>query len=248
MQDAYIVIEPAIVFVPGNMCDASMWEGMRSAFDQTGLSVGHADTSQDDTIVAMAQRALATFDGPLIPVGFSMGGIVALEMVRQAPSRMAGLALIGTNPGADLPERAAARPIHQQRVRGGALETILRDELMPLYLTEANRKNVSLTEPIVQMALDMGEEVFVSQSEALRQRGDNWQVLQSLEQPVFVACGDQDALCPPEWHRRMAEALPQAELHVIPNAAHMLPLEQPELLGGLLRDYIRRILVEGTAQ
>ena len=116
------------VLLPGNMCDARLWtEAVRDALAKRGLSVADADPSRDSSIAAMAERALRTEDD-LIAIGFSMGGIVALEMARQAPGRIIGLVLIDTNAGADLPDRAVARPLQQARVREGALATIVADE------------------------------------------------------------------------------------------------------------------------
>ena len=108
------------------MCDERVWRDMPLALLSQAV---HADLSLDDNIPALAGRTLAVTDGMLIPIGLSMGGIVALEMARQAPERIAGMVLSDTNAGADLAERAAARPAQQERVRAGELETLVRYEL-----------------------------------------------------------------------------------------------------------------------
>lgn len=221
-------ISATIILIPGNMCDASLWDTQREAFADTGHRVIDADTAQDDTIEAMAARALAATRGAVIPVGFSMGGIIALEMARQDPARLAAMILLDTNAGADLPERAAVRPQQQQRVRDGELATIIRDELKPHYLAEQNRNNDALKKHLLDMAMGLGPDIFIQQSEALRTRGDAWGLLPHITCPVLVACGEEDALCPPAWHERMSDALPGAELHIIAGSGHMLPLEQPE--------------------
>ena len=239
------MIAPTIVLIPGNMCDASMWDGIVPELENAGWQICHADTTRDTTISAMAARASYNCPGPLLPVGFSMGGIIALEMARQAPERLAGLVLLDANPGADLPERAAARPGHQQRVRDGELETIVRDELMPVYLADENRDCEDLKERIVSMALRLGEKVFVQQSEALRTRRDNWELLSGFDKPAFIACGEHDVLCPPAWHQKMASELPQAELHIIKRAAHMLPLERPDVLAMHLASWLEACINGG---
>lgn len=228
----------AVVLLPGNMCDAQLWDGVRADLRIAGWRSVDADTTRDETISSMAARALASADGPLVPVGFSMGGIIALEMSRQAPSRIVGLALLDTNPGADLPERAAARPAQQRRVRDGQLQAIVRDELKPVYLANVNRDNTALKEFLLDMALKLGPDVFVQQSEALRTRRDNWDVLPGIRCPALVACGAEDALCPPDWHRRIAQAMPQSELHVVERSGHMLPVERPDALRELLLGYL----------
>jgi pimeloyl-ACP methyl ester carboxylesterase len=239
--------QPTLLLLPGNMCDASLWDGIRADLRARGWRMIDIDITVDDSITAMAARALMSCSGPLVPIGFSMGGIVAIEIARQAPERLAAIALLDTNPGADLPERAAARPGQQERVRAGELETIVRDELKPAYLAEANRENAPLKDHLLAMAMSLGPEVFIRQSEALRTRRDNWSVLPSLDCPALVACGAADALCPPEWHQKIAAALPDARLHVVERSGHMLPLERPDALREMLDELLSRLPME-TAQ
>jgi pimeloyl-ACP methyl ester carboxylesterase len=238
---------PSLLLLPGNMCDASLWDGIRADLRARGWRMIDVDMTIDDSIADMAARALMSSSDPLVPIGFSMGGIVAIEMARQAPERIAAIAFLDTNPGSDLPERAAVRPGQQERVRAGKLETIVRDELKPAYLAEANRDNAPLKDHLLDMAMSLGPEVFIRQSEALRTRGDNWSVLPSLDRPALVACGAEDALCPPQWHQKIAAALPDARLHVVERSGHMLPLERPDALRDMLDELLLRLPVE-TAQ
>lgn len=222
------------VLLPGNMCDARLWTAeVRAALP----GAVDADLSRDETIDAMAARALAQVEGPLLPVGFSMGGIVALAMARLAPERIAGLALIDTNPSADLLERAAVRPRQQADVRRGELERVVVEELKPNYLARANRGDVALLALLRDMALTLGADVFVRQSEALRTRPDQRGVLATLAVPVLIACGAEDDLCPPAWHEAMAADARSATLHVVGGAGHMLPLEQPGRLAAILEQW-----------
>lgn len=222
------------ILLPGNMCDARLWV---QAVRDTLPGAIDADTTRDDTIMAMARRALALTDGPVLPVGFSMGAIVALEMARQAPERIAGLVLLDANASADLPERAVVRPRQQADVRAGRLEEVVVGELKPNYLARAKRRDRALLDLLRAMALDLGPEVFVAQSEALRTRADLRDVLPQLDVPVLVACGAEDALCPPAWHEAMAAGARHTTLHVVPDAGHMLPLEQPQRLAGIIAEW-----------
>jgi pimeloyl-ACP methyl ester carboxylesterase len=222
------------LLLPGNMCDARLWTAeVRDALP-TAIDV---DLSFDDRVDAMATRALAQVEGSLLPVGFSMGGIVALAMARLAPERIAGLVLLDTNPSADLPERASVRPRQQADVRGGELERIVVQELKPHYLARANRENIPLLATVRDMALRLGADVFVRQSEALRTRPDQRGVLATLDLPVLIACGAEDDLCPPAWHEAMAAEARTPTLHVVAGAGHMLPLEQPGRLAAILEEW-----------
>lgn len=222
------------VLIPGNMCDGRLWtDGIRSALP----GAVDADTGSDDTIDAMARRAMSAASGPLLPVGFSMGGIVALAIARLAPERVAGLVLLDTNPGADLPERAAARPAQQAAVRSGGLERVVVEELKPNYLAGQNSSDHVLRALLLDMALSLGDDIFISQSEALRTRPDQRMVLGALAVPVLLACGAEDRLCPPAWHRAMAADAARATLHVVEGAGHMLPLERPDQLAAIIADW-----------
>lgn len=135
---------------------------------------------------------------------------------------------------ADLPKRAAVRPRQQADVLAGELQRVVVGELKPRYLARANRRDRALLALLQAMALDLGQDVFVAQSEALRTRGDLRCVLPSLDVPVLIACGAEDALCPPAWHEAMAAQARRATLHVFADAGHMLPLEQPAKLAEII--------------
>ena len=233
---------PTPVLLPGNMCDARMWSGERRLHDTLrahGLPVPHdADLTQDDSIVGMAARTLMATEGQLLPIGFSMGAIVALEMAHQAPERLAGAVLLGVNAGADLPERAAHRPAQQAEVRAGGLHRVLVEELKPNYLGRAHRDDAGLLALLLDMGLTLGPEVFVRQSEALRLRADRVDALTGFSFPILYGCGAEDALCPPDWHRRWAALTLRARFEVFAGAGHMLPLEEPGALAAAIARWL----------
>ena len=232
---------PLPLLIPGNMCDARLWDAVvREALAAaTGRAPVDVDTFQDNTIAAMAARALAMTEGPLLPVGFSMGAIVATEMAVIAPERIEGLVLVGYNATADLPERAAHRPAQQAEVSTGGLERVLVEELKPNYLAAANRHDPALLALLRDMGLTLGPEVFIRQSEALRLREDRVAALPDLACPVLLMVGEEDALCPPAWHRCWQALIPDAQLH-IEQAGHMLPLEAPHVLADRLAMWLAR--------
>lgn len=221
----------AAILLPGNMCDARLWGGggelLRTALSERSIVSTDADLTRDASIAAMATRALGAVEGSVLAIGFSMGAIVAVEMAAQAPERIAGLVLAGYNATADLPERAAIRPLQQAEVRAGGLERVLVEELKPNYLAKCSRNDRSLLTLLRAMGMELGAEVFVRQSEALRLRKDRRPVLRKLTIPVLYMCGLEDGLCPPDWHRQWATMTRGARLAMVAGAGHMLPLEQP---------------------
>ena len=233
----------AAIFIPGNMCDARLWTGaVRDSFARRGSPVIDADTSRDDTISGMAERALSLVPGPLVLIGFSMGAIVALAMAGAARDRLAACVLIGLNAGPDLPERSAVRLRQQGEVRAGGLERVLIEELKPNYLAARNRKDRKLLGLLRDMGLALGPDVFVAQSEALRTRPDHRPVLDSLDVPVLLACGAEDALCPPAWHADWAARLKRPTFRVVEGAGHMLPLEADAWLAAGIDSWLTETL------
>lgn len=215
-----------VVLLPGNMCDSRLWRELPAALFADARTV-YGDLTKDATIEAMAARALESAAGPLLPVGFSLGAIVAVEMAKIDPDRIAGLVLSGYNATADLPERAVHRPLQQSEAAAGGLERLLVEELKPNYLAACHRDDAPMLALLREMGLSLGTEVFIRQSEALRNRADRRKLLTKLKIPVLFACGLEDQLCPPEWHRQWLAAVPGARLALVAGAGHMLPLEQP---------------------
>lgn len=224
-----------VMLVPGTMCDERLWTPVAALLRAAGHRVSSAPCLGQDRIGAMADAVLAAMDGPAAVIGFSMGAIVAAEMARRGGSAVAALGLVAFNAAADLPERAAVRPRQQEDVRAGRLATVVAEELKPNYLAEANRQDRELLGLVMDMAVELGPEVFVRQSEALRLRDDLRPALRRLRVPVFLACGSDDRLCPPAWHREWAGMIgPNARMIEIAEAGHLLPLEQPAVLGEAL--------------
>lgn len=232
---------PDLLLIPGNMCDERLWSGVAERLRSAGHGVRHAPPLVQSSIAAMADQVLGAMSTPVIAVGFSMGAIVAAEIARREPGSIAALGLIAFNASADLPERAAVRPRQQNEVREGGLARIVAEELKPNYLAAANRNDAGVLETVMQMALGLGPDVFVAQSEALRLRKDLRPALAGFSMPVLLACGNEDRLCPPEWHRRWAHLIgDNAKFKEISDAGHLLPFEQPNALADTLIGWLAK--------
>lgn len=232
---------PPVLLIPGNMCDRRIWEPVAERLTAAGHAVRHAPLLDQTSIFTMAEAIAAEIEGPVVAVGFSMGAIVAAELARRDPGRVAALGLVAFNASADLPARASVRPRQQDAVRDGQLEAIVSDELKPNYLAADNRNDRRLLATVMDMARALGPDVFIAQSEALRQRGDLRPALAGLQVPVLLACGSEDRLCPPQWHRRWAEAIgPDARFAEVAGAGHLVPLEQPDALADMLLGWLAK--------
>ena len=224
-----------VVLLPGMMCDERLWRHQVDAFS---LPVFHADTASADNMRDMAAQVLAVAPDRFALVGLSMGGILAFEIWRQAQDRVTHMALLDTNPHAEVPERKALRPRQIEMALAGGLRELAIESLKPLYLAEAHRNDEELLGTILDMALDLGPEVFRRQSLALRDRPDSVSTLATIDCPTLVMCGDEDSLCPVAYHEFMASKIVGARLVVIENCGHLSSLEQPGVVTRELKQFL----------
>jgi pimeloyl-ACP methyl ester carboxylesterase len=200
-----------------------------------------ADFSRDDTIAAMAKRLLDGAPPRFYLAGLSMGGIVAFDAWRQAPDRIAGLALLNTTPFADSPARHDVRISQLQRVREGQLKTVVMEELKPNYLAETHKRDQVLLDEIYAMADALGPDVFVKQSNALIARADSTSTLSSITCPTLIVAGAEDDVCPPELHEIMHAAVQGSTYHVLKSCGHLSTMESPDQVTDLISKHLEKI-------
>lgn len=230
-----------LVLIPGLMCDARLFGPQIEVFSRD-TAVMVAPVTQGERIEEIASDVLSAAPAKFALAGLSMGGIVAMEVLRRAPERVTRVALMDTNCLAETPQIAAAREPQIIKARSGRLEDVMRDEMKPAYLAPGPRR-IEVLNLVMDMAMGLGPEVFVRQSRALQRRRDHQSTLRKIRQPALVLCGEHDALCPVKRHQFMAELIPFAELSIIPDAGHLPTLEQPEATSQALRAWMRQPLV-----
>ena len=169
--------------------------------------------------------------------GLSLGGMVAIELIRRAPDRVSRLCLMDTNPMSETLVSAAEREPQIIAARTGRLEQIMREDLILNYLAETPFK-AHILELMVDMALSLGPEVFVRQSRALQKRCDQQPLLHNIKCPTLILCGAQDQITLPKRYKFVAELIAPAKFVVIENASHLPTLEQPEATIAALRDWL----------
>jgi pimeloyl-ACP methyl ester carboxylesterase len=218
------------------MCDARLFAPQIAAFaaDQTILV---PPLTGCNTITAMAQSVLQSAPPQFALAGLSMGGIVAMEIMRRAPERVTHLALIATNPKAEDPAVSANRERQKAQVRQGHLRAVLRDEMKPNYLADSAHK-ADILDLCMTMAMQLGPEAFLSQSEALASRPDQQDSLKLVTVPSLILCGKEDRLCPLDRHLLLAQLICGARLEIIDGAGHLPTLEKPEATNTALRIWL----------
>lgn len=223
-----------VVLIPGMMCDARMWGGIER---ELGVPVIHHLPTGADSMADLAANFLSDAPATFALAGLSMGGILAMEILRQAPARVTRIALLDTNPRAETPQVQARRAPQIARALGGDLEGVMRHDMKPNYLAPGPNK-AAVLDLCMDMALALGPQVFASQSAALRDRPDQQATLAAFKGPALVLMGAEDKLCPLDRHQLMHQLMPQSRLHIIPGAAHLPPLEQPDATRRALRDWL----------
>lgn len=226
-----------ILLLPGMMCDARLWAPVVASFEQP---VCYADTTNADNFHDMAVQALEKAPQQFAMAGLSMGGILAFEIWRQAPGRVTHMALLDTNPRAELAARQSSRMQQIQTALGGGLRDMAIEALKPAYLAPAHRDDEVLLASILDMVMDLGPAVFRTQSLALRDRVNSVPTLGTIDCPTLVMCGKQDTICPVEYHEFMAERIPNARLRVIEDCGHMSSLERPDVVASELRQLFQQ--------
>ncbi|SHE61852.1 Pimeloyl-ACP methyl ester carboxylesterase [Ruegeria intermedia] len=225
-----------LVLLPGMMCDARLFGPQIEALSGTTPLIS-VPLAGRDSVAALAADVLACAPNQFVLAGLSMGGIVAMEVLRQAPDRVARLALLDTNPLAERPEVKARRIPQMAAVEQGELRRVMRDEMKPNYLADGPRQGAIL-DLCMAMAMDLGPEAFLRQSRALMDRPDQTETLRSYAGPSLVLCGRQDGLCPIERHQLMHGLLSNSTLTVIEGAGHLPTLERPEETTAALRRWL----------
>ncbi len=215
-----------LVLLPGMMCDARLFAPQIAALSARRPLVLPTLTAHDD-VALLAADALALAPPRFALAGLSMGGIVAMEMLRQAPERVDRVALLDTNPQAESDEIRARRLPQIARAQAGGLEDVMRREMKPHYLADGPHRTAIL-DLCMAMALDLGPEVFARQSRALAARPDQQETLRGWAGPALILMGADDRLCPRDRHELMHALMPGSRFVVIDGAGHLPTLEQPE--------------------
>lgn len=227
-----------LVLIPGLAGNTSMWRDQLPALAGWSPVVTDAHT-RADSIPAMAGTLLAHHAGPLVLCGASMGGMIAMEAARQAPDRVAGLALLGTDARADSAEMIALRTAAIGLFAQGRAREVIEPNIgMAFHPANA----AALSAAYLEFVLGAGAEQLIRQNRAVMARPDARAHLGAVKCPVLVMCGEADLLTPPERSREIASLVPHATLVLVPRCGHMLTMERPDLVNATLQGWLARLV------
>lgn len=225
-----------LLLLPGTLCDARLFAPLIAGLD--GWPVLVAEMTGARTTPDLARRLLADAPEKFALLGFSLGGIVALEMVAEAPERVARLALVDTTARPDPPENAVSRRHAAEAARRDGTDGFI-NEAWEQLVAPVNGGREDIRETLLAMARDGGAALLDDQSEVAIHRADGRPRLARIGVPTLVLAGAHERVCPVEAHREIAEEIPGAEFHLIPGAGHFAPLENPDAVAHHVRQWLR---------
>ena len=225
-----------VVLVPGLNCSARVYAPQVPALWQFGPAQ-IADHRRGNSMAAIAQHILERAPQRFALVGFSMGGYIALEIVRQAKDRVMKLALLDTAAAADRPDQTEKRLKNIALTREG--KAAEREEaLWPLLVHESRLNDETIRSIVKEMHQETGAEAYINQQTAIMGRAESRPLLAELKMKTLIVVGDSDQLTPPAAAQEMHELVAGSKLDIIPNCGHMSTLERPDRVTKLLVEWL----------
>jgi pimeloyl-ACP methyl ester carboxylesterase len=239
---------PALILLHAWPLDARMWsnqvaalggQGVVGALDLPGFGgEREAGSSLDD----WARRLCATLRGQglerALVAGCSMGGYVALAMLRLDPRLLAGIALVNSRTAADIPAISAGRSATIDRIERGGGDTTFLVEDSALALSRVTREaKPEVVAAVRAMVADASPDALITAYRAIGARPDMTASLAASEVPLALIAGADDPVIPIAEARAIAASIPRATFTMVPDAGHISPMENPAAVTGALRDF-----------
>ncbi len=225
-----------LALLPGLLTDRALWAHQIAALADLAES-RVADFTTQGSIAGMARSVLEMMPARFALAGLSMGGYVAMEVLRRAPQRVGVLGRLDTKARLDTPARTAARKAFIEQARSGAFKGVSRQAL-EMYVHPDRVADAILADAVLAMTARVGRDAFLSQQAAIMGRPDSRPGLPKIACPTLVLCGRQDQPTPVECHQEIAAAIPGAKLTVIEDCGHLSPMERPEAVTAALRAWL----------
>jgi pimeloyl-ACP methyl ester carboxylesterase len=240
-----------LLLIHGFPLSSRMWEPQLAELGEHARIIvpdlrGFGDSEPVDgeyTMAELADDCMALLealgvDGPIVVGGMSMGGYVALELLRQHPDRFAGLLLASTKAGADSAEARAGRDATAARVAQDGIDVVVAGMLGKLMANAVYDEDPELVDEVEEMMRQSSQEGVIGALAAMRDRADSTELLEQIKVPTLVVHGTEDRVIPHAEAEAMAELLPEAGLVLLEGTGHMTPLEQPEAFNAALKDFL----------
>jgi pimeloyl-ACP methyl ester carboxylesterase len=226
-----------LVLVPGLGSDVAVWRRTIATLGDDYLCLV-GDTLSDDSLQGMARRILDQAPRSFALAGVSMGGMVALEMMKAAPDRVTQLALVDTNARPDTFRQKIYRRLANAAVGATKDFNRLAQRNLGSLVHPSTAKDVRAE--LVEMSARVGAKTYIRQNRAVTARGDLRKVLPNIAIPTAVIVGQDDQMTPVALSQEIHTLAPGSTLHVIPDCGHLPPIEKPEIMAALLKALLAR--------
>ena len=227
-----------LVLLAGMNCSARMWtqvaQRLGTRLDGLDIAYGRLDGLSVDACVA---ELLSRLPERFALAGLSLGGIVAMALVRQAPERVTRLCLMSTNPYGPTPRQRSMWAAQRQALAAGRTARDMQRDLLPVLLHPPNR-TVELDEQVLTMADDTGDRLLDRQLRAQATRIDERPWLPGVRVPTLIVASAEDALCPVSLHEEMHTLIRSSRLVVLDHVGHLSPLEDPGRVAQAVTDWL----------
>lgn len=227
---------PTILLLHAFPLGPRMWDAQQKALEEAGYEVAAPAFPGEPPEVGFeswARRTLGLVPDRILPVGCSMGGYLAFELWRQAPERIAALALLDTRATPDTPE--------QRQTRDDNIRLLDEDGFDAFWERTAPSLFVGADPGAYAIAAEQPIAGLVAALETLRDRPDSRETLPTIDVPVLVVVGEEDRPTPPEDAEAMVAALPDARFLRIAGAGHLTPLERPRKVTNALLEFVKEV-------
>ncbi|WP_250514674.1 alpha/beta hydrolase [Caballeronia sp. INDeC2] len=232
---------PALVLLPGTLCDDALWEPMLEARPKLRARAAAQSYAGERTVREAAHSLLQRLPSRFAVLGFSLGGLVALELAHAAPERVLGLALVATNARPDVAGNAQHRRAAVKAARESGLGNYVREMLWTQYVAPSRLCDDALAAYIVAMAERVGLDMFDAQTEIAIARADSRPRLAAMRMPSLIVSGRHDVINPADRQSEMSAGLRDSEWRVCDTAGHFVPLEAPAELAVSVEAWLARV-------
>lgn len=228
-----------LLLIPGLLCTDDLWrEQVRALGDSADIQITGFHRKFDN-LADIARAILDAAPDRFAMAGLSMGGYIALEIMRRCPERVSALALLDSSARPDTAEQTRRRKDLMSLAGMGKFKGIT-PRLLPLFLHPDRLGDHVLTSRVSTMAEQVGQDDFLRQQAAIIARPDSRPMLGGITCPTLILCGDADQVTPPELSREMAAAIPGAELAILPRCGHLATMECPDEVNAAMRRWLAR--------
>ena len=229
-------MKPFIVLMPGMMCNQDVFSHQINVLDNF-FNVIVIEFNEHRDIELGVENLASNLPNKFHLLGHSMGGIVAMELVKQHSKRVLSLALLNTNPYEEKQELKEKRNKTLKELDALDLISLMKSDYISRYFPDDCRDKNKLIQQCVDMASILDKKVFYNQSVALRDRKDQTSILENVDCKTLIICGERDQLCPVSYHSDMNKMIKNSDLIVLEGVGHMPIIECPLIVNNHLKNF-----------